>query len=1362
MRRRPVRKSASFFSRSKSQRRGRRAFRPLEALEHRLVLAGVFGGDPNTVIEGKVFNDLNGDGNRTGDPLLPNWTVFLDLDHNGALNGSEPSRVTDDAGEYKFAGLLSGTYEVREILQAGWSATTPVSQFVTVEDGDGVEVHFGNSQGIIVPTYGDLDGTVWNDLDGDGVRAVDPGTGDYTEPGLSGWTVYLDLNTDGTLDAGDVSTTTDANGYYLFSGVETGDYVVAEVLPTGWDAAPGWNTSEWVSIYDSQTTTQDFANVVLEAASASGVVWNDLDGSGVREFDSGTGTYTEPGLAGWRVYVDVDGSGAYEAGEPTAVTAADGAYSIFGIPTGTFDLREEQLAEYRPTAPATGSTTLFFDTGFVYTAIDFGNQLRQEAIIRGTVYADSDHDHTRDAGERGLAGITVFLDTNDNGALDAGEASVVTSADLFYTPGVDETGTYSFTHLPAGTYHVREIVPADQLPTPADQSHHVVTVTAAQELAGVNMGNIFRPNEVRGVKFDDLDNDHVRDPGEPGMPGVTIYIDLNRDDQLDAGEPTTVTGADGSYAFTGLTPGAYVIRQVLPTGHVYSYPGPTGGTLWPMGTSNPVVGNVSPTSITVALADGQTHRQNVSLTLPSGGALTNQVDVFLLFDDTGSFTDNSPIVRAAFPEIIAALQSALPGIDLGFGVGRFEEYGNFAEEYSTGRPFILNQPIIASNVPGFATSIQSALDRMAPGYGGDTPETLIEALYQTVTGAGFDGNNNGSVLDSGAAGLVNTQLNPGDSGDVPSYASFTPDASGNVLAASGNVGGAGFRPGALPIVLAATDTGFAYQPKPGDSTITGVGGLTLPLSVLTESARTTTPFNYGAGIQETITGLNALGALVIGLGVNPEANLDPRQDLEAIARLTGATNHSAASIANGTADPIDPGDPMYFQISSGFGGTVANGVVSAIQNAVTNVAVNITLRASDPRVTIINHTGVLPNIGAGQTATFDVEFVGDGLPHRFDLQFVREGTNVVLGSIPVVIGTPITGDCYEFEDLEDGEWAEVEDFGSHAEPLDVEIAGASSAYRGESLSFTFTTPTGATGPTAPLTYAIDWDGDGAVDQTASGTESGVTLSHVFAAAGNYAVKATVTDAVGQANTQVQSVNVAKYVLRSDGAGHTDLIWSGTPGFDAVFFFNSAQRVTMVTQFENGALNFSVVSLNGINGKIIAYGNDGLDVIDAELVTQRRVVLYGGGGDDALYGGQRADSLFGGTGNDLLVGGTQGTDLGDAIFGEAGNDVLVGHRGADSLNGGAGEDLLVPDIIQYAPDYYGLLNGAAGVWNNGDTYANRVGSLLVDTLLAGDTVVSDGAVDQLTGGDELDWLFYTFGQDVVSDGSAGETETDALP
>ncbi len=347
--------------------------------------------------------------------------------------------------------------------------------------------------------------------------------------------------------------------------------------------------------------------------------------------------------------------------------------------------------------------------------------------------------------------------------------------------------------------------------------------------------------------FDDADGNGRYDLGEHGRFGVEVYIDSNRNNLWDDSELRSVTGDDGSYAFTDLTPGAYVVREMPNTLGPKTYPLTGGGILWPAGTSNPAQGLVTPGNIKTALNEGESYLQSISLTLPDT-AISNMVDVFLLFDDTGSFTSNSPIVRSAFPSIISSLQSSLTGVDLGFGVGRFEEYGNFAAEFSSGRPFVLNQPIVNASSPGFSTSIQAALDRTAPGYGGDQPETDIEALYQLVTGAGFDGNNNGTTSDSGAAGLASTQLTPGVSG-VPAFGSFTADPANNVLPAAGNVGGGGFRAGALPVVLLATDTGFAYQPK-GETSIDGVGGLSLPLSALTQTSRPSTPFSSALAFKK--------------------------------------------------------------------------------------------------------------------------------------------------------------------------------------------------------------------------------------------------------------------------------------------------------------------------------------------------------------------------------------------------------------------------------------------------------------------------------------------------------------------------------
>jgi hypothetical protein len=62
----------------------------------------------------------------------------------------------------------------------------------------------------------------------------------------------------------------------------------------------------------------------------------------------------------------------------------------------------------------------------------------------------------RDCGEAGLADVQVFLDSNDNGAYDAGEPTMLTASDDPTTDDVDETGTYVFGDLAPGIYRVRQ------------------------------------------------------------------------------------------------------------------------------------------------------------------------------------------------------------------------------------------------------------------------------------------------------------------------------------------------------------------------------------------------------------------------------------------------------------------------------------------------------------------------------------------------------------------------------------------------------------------------------------------------------------------------------------------------------------------------------------------------------------------------------------------------------------------------------------------------------------------------------------------------------------------------------------------
>jgi len=52
---------------------------------------------------------------------------------------------------------------------------------------------------------------------------------------------------------------------------------------------------------------------------------------------------------------------------------------------------------------------------------------------------------------------------------------------------------------------------------------------------------------VSGVVYWDVDNDGVRDAGEPGVPGIRVHRSTGN------GTPTTTTGADGSYLLSGLS-----------------------------------------------------------------------------------------------------------------------------------------------------------------------------------------------------------------------------------------------------------------------------------------------------------------------------------------------------------------------------------------------------------------------------------------------------------------------------------------------------------------------------------------------------------------------------------------------------------------------------------------------------------------------------------------------------------------------------------------------------------------------------------------------------------------------------------------
>jgi hypothetical protein len=69
------------------------------------------------------------------------------------------------------------------------------------------------------------------------------------------------------------------------------------------------------------------------ASTVTGSVFRDADGNGTRSAG-------EFGVAGAVVFLDLTGDGVADAGEPAAVTAADGSYTFADAPTGTYAVRQ--------------------------------------------------------------------------------------------------------------------------------------------------------------------------------------------------------------------------------------------------------------------------------------------------------------------------------------------------------------------------------------------------------------------------------------------------------------------------------------------------------------------------------------------------------------------------------------------------------------------------------------------------------------------------------------------------------------------------------------------------------------------------------------------------------------------------------------------------------------------------------------------------------------------------------------------------------------------------------------------------------------------------------------------------------------
>src|SRR5207247_149137 len=147
-------------------------------------------------------------------------------------------------------------------------------------------------------------------------------------------------------------------------------------------------------------------------------------------------------------------------------------------------------------------------------------------------FNDLDGDGTHDAGEPGLAGVTINLTGTD------GKGNAVS---LSTSTGVG--GSFDFPGLHLDVYPVSEAPPVRITPAPPTRATLALISGQVADLDFVFVN--FPTRRSSDLKFNDLDGDGTHDAGEPGLAGVTINL-TGTDGKGNAVSLSTSTGVGGS------------------------------------------------------------------------------------------------------------------------------------------------------------------------------------------------------------------------------------------------------------------------------------------------------------------------------------------------------------------------------------------------------------------------------------------------------------------------------------------------------------------------------------------------------------------------------------------------------------------------------------------------------------------------------------------------------------------------------------------------------------------------------------------------------------------------------------------------
>ncbi|MDR1957664.1 MAG: carboxypeptidase regulatory-like domain-containing protein [Planctomycetaceae bacterium] len=543
-----------------------------------VLTAGAFGSRTQTpkpvTISGNVYEDTNKDNVfNTGESGISGVSLELWVwdDTAGSYKSTGLSAVTDANGRYEFnsSSLMPGKYRVVETqpngylsvgsapgtvngLTGGFSETVDIIKDITLRGG---ESSIDNNFGEIRP--GSISGYVYEDNNDNGLRETgEAGIGNVT---VTLW--VLDGNTYRQVG----TATTDANGFYKFENLDPNlTYMVAETQPSAYldgkerVGSLGGTLSENDKIsaiyvpYAQNGTEYNFGEI--KPSSLSGYVAYDANRN--NQFDS-----DDVRLGGVTVYL-LDGNGDRIA---QTVTDSSGYYEFTGLLPGVYTIQEVQPAGYYDGSDFAGSLGGSLNPPdtisdiYIVTAGSHGTNYnfleKLGGSIEGNVYEDDNNNGLIDTGEKGIPDVVVELYDKDGNKI----AEVTT----------DENGHYKFDNLePDKEYVVKEKQPegycdgkdtpgtngGTALLPPGDEISQIF-VGAGEEVKDYNFGEL-KYSSIAGYVYEDMNDNGIRETGEPGIAGVTVQLWVWDDTagQYVQTSRTAVTDADGHYEFTDICP----------------------------------------------------------------------------------------------------------------------------------------------------------------------------------------------------------------------------------------------------------------------------------------------------------------------------------------------------------------------------------------------------------------------------------------------------------------------------------------------------------------------------------------------------------------------------------------------------------------------------------------------------------------------------------------------------------------------------------------------------------------------------------------------------------------------------------------